>query len=155
MKKLLLSSVIVIAFIMYSLQQRTTSINMPVPVLSDAQSNTETVSPTISPGSNPPTDNIQINSQYRDGTYTGDTADAYYGNIQVTATIQNGKISDVRFLQYPNDRQNSIVINSQAMPLLKSEAIRAQNAKVDIISGATDTSQAFIESLSSALAQAH
>jgi len=37
---------------------------------------------------------------------------------------------------------------------LKSEAISAQNAQVDIVSGATDTSQAFINSLSSALTQA-
>lgn len=91
---------------------------------------------------------------YRDGTYTGSVADAYYGYIQVRAVIQQGKIADVAFLQYPNDRRTSIEINSQALPLLKVEAIQAQSAQVDIVSGATDSSIAFRESLASALAQA-
>lgn len=91
---------------------------------------------------------------YNDGTYTGSVADAYYGNIEVQAIIQNGKLADVTFLQYPNDRDTSRYINSQAMPLLKSEAIAAQSANVDIISGATDSSQAFQESLGVALTHA-
>lgn len=91
---------------------------------------------------------------YKDGTYTGNPVDAFYGNIQVAATIKDGKISDIQFLQYPNDRRNSIEINTQAIPILKSEAIQAQNTSVDIVSGATDTSRAFIESLKSVLAQA-
>lgn len=91
---------------------------------------------------------------YKDGQYTGNVADAYYGNIQVQATIQGGKISDVVFLDYPQDRRNSVRINTEAMPLLKSEAIQAQSAQVDIVSGATATSDAFRQSLASALAQA-
>jgi len=57
-------------------------------------------------------------------------------------------------LLYPNDRRESVDINSQAMPYLKQEAIQAQTAQVDGVSGATDTSQAFIQSLGSALKQA-
>ena len=91
---------------------------------------------------------------YTDGTFTGDVADAYYGNIQVQTTIQNGKIVDVQFLQYPNDRSRSVSISNRAMPILKSEAISAQSANVDIVSGATESSRAFIQSLGSALAQA-
>jgi uncharacterized protein with FMN-binding domain len=91
---------------------------------------------------------------YRNGTYTGSIADAYYGNIQVRAIITDGELSDIQFLQYPNDRKTSVYINSQAMPILKSEAISAQSANVDIVSGATDSSMAFQESLGSALAQA-
>lgn len=92
--------------------------------------------------------------QYKDGTYTGSVADAYYGNIQVQAVISGGKISDVIFLQYPNDNGTSRSINEQAMPYLKSEALAAQNTNVDIVSGASDSSQAFRESLASALQQA-
>lgn len=91
---------------------------------------------------------------YKDGTYTGSTEDVFYGNVQVRATINNGKITDVEFLQSPNDRQTSIMINAQAMPLLKQEAITAQSAQVDIVSGATDSSEGFIRSLGNALAQA-
>ncbi len=92
--------------------------------------------------------------KYRNGVYTGEVADAYYGNIQVQVTISQGKISDVQFLQYPNDNRTSRFINSQAMPMLKSEAIAAQNAQVDIVSGASASSQAFVQSLQSALAKA-
>lgn len=91
---------------------------------------------------------------YKDGQYTGSVADAYYGNVQVKAVISGGKIADVQFLDYPQDRGTSIRINFQAMPYLTSEAIQAQSVNVDTISGATETSRAFRESLDSALAQA-
>jgi uncharacterized protein with FMN-binding domain len=86
--------------------------------------------------------------------YTGSVADAYYGLVQVQATIKNGLITDVAFLSYPNDRSNSRYINGQAMPTLTQEAIQAQSANVDTVSGATATSGAFQESLVVALASA-
>jgi uncharacterized protein with FMN-binding domain len=89
--------------------------------------------------------------QYRDGQFTGPQADAFYGLVQVQAVIQNGQIADVKFLQYPSDRQTSRRINSIAMPYLTTEAVQAQSANVDIISGATLTSQAFAQSLQAAL----
>jgi uncharacterized protein with FMN-binding domain len=91
---------------------------------------------------------------YKDGEYAGPVADAYYGLVQVKAVIQAGKIADVQFLQYPNDRRTSIRINNIAMPYLITEALQAQSAQVDIISGATLTSEAFAESLQLALATA-
>lgn len=94
------------------------------------------------------------NVSYKNGTYTGSVADAYYGNVQIQTTVSAGKITDVTFLQYPSDRSTSRSINSQAMPYLKQEAIAAQSGQVNIISGATDTSNAFVQSLTSALSQA-
>lgn len=91
---------------------------------------------------------------YVDGSYTGSPADAYYGTVQVEVVVRNGQLADVQFLQYPNDRSNSVYINSQAMPLLTQEAIQVQSAQVDGVSGATFTSQAFVQSLASALTQA-
>jgi uncharacterized protein with FMN-binding domain len=91
---------------------------------------------------------------YKDGQYDGAAADAYYGFVQVRAIIQDGKLIDVQFLSYPSDRSHSVEINNYAMPILKSEAIKAQSVQVNIVSGATNTSRAFIESLSSALNQA-
>lgn len=92
--------------------------------------------------------------KYKDGTYTGSVEDASYGNLQVQAVITNGKLSDVVFLQYPNDNGTSTSINTQALPILKSEAIQAQSAQVDIVSGASDSSPAFTRSLAQALQQA-
>ena len=94
------------------------------------------------------------NALYKDGQYDGSIADAYYGNVQVRVIIQGGNLTDVQFLSYPNDRNQSIEINSYALPILKSEAIKVQSAQVDIVSGATNTSRAFINSLSPALSQA-
>lgn len=93
-------------------------------------------------------------SQYKDGTYTGSVADAYYGYVQVQVTITGGKITDVTFLQHPNDNDTSRYINSQAMPYLQQEAVQAQKAQVNTITGATDTSLAFIQSLTAALSHA-
>lgn len=116
---------------------------------------TPTPQPQPIPEPTPPPPQPAVNlGMYRDGEYTGTVADAYYGNIQVKAVIQSGRLADVQFLQYPNDRRTSIEINTQAMPYLKSEAIQAQNANVDIVSGATDTSLAFRQSLADALGQA-
>ncbi len=94
------------------------------------------------------------NSHYKDGTFTGSVADAYYGQVQVAVTINGGKVTNVKFLQYPNTHSTSVYINQQAMPYLKQEAIQSQNSNVQIISGATFTSQAFIQSLSNALSKA-
>ena len=90
-----------------------------------------------------------------DGSYTGSSADAYYGTVQVQAIVQGGKLVTVNFLQYPSDRRTSQYINGQAMPMLQTEAIQAQSANVSGVSGATDTSAAFVQSLGSALAQAN
>jgi uncharacterized protein with FMN-binding domain len=154
MKKFTLSVTVIIAFFLYSLlvhsQNQPDSAIIPVPASPQPQQ----PSPT-SAGQSPLGDATPLpKGKYKDGTYTGDPADAFYGTIQVQATISNGSITDVTFLQYPNDRRTSIEINSQAMPMLRSEAISAQNANVDIISGATDSSQAFRQSLTSALNQA-
>lgn len=97
----------------------------------------------------------QAASGYKDGTYQGQPIDAYYGLVQVQVHIQHGTISSVQFLQYPNDRRTSQQINSIAMPYLQQEAIQAQSANVDIISGATLTSEGFQMSLQSALQGAH
>ncbi len=115
-----------------------------------ARSSTMTSPMATTPASMP----MMNHGMYKNGSYTGSVADAYYGNIQVEVIIQSGKIADVVFLDYPQDRGTSIRINTQAMPLLKNEAIQAQNAQVDIVSGATATSEAFRESLVSALTQA-
>lgn len=100
------------------------------------------------------TTKIQQNSPYTDGKYTGTVSDAVYGNVQIQIAIVNGEITNIEFLQYPNDQETSRGINQQANPLLAQETIQAQSAAVDIISGATLTSQAYIQSLQSALKQA-
>ncbi|SRR6266568_1069328 len=145
MKKLVLSISVIVIFVLYAIFHNNSVTAVPVS-LSKNNSSSNTVS-TVNGTS-------AAQGAYKDGTYTGSLADAFYGTIQVKAVVQNGKLADVQFLQSPNDRDESIQINQQAMPILKQEAIQAQNANVDIVSGATDSSRAFIESLASALTQA-
>ena len=115
--------------------------------------------------SNPVATNLQTSStsatiltptqiKFKDGQYTGSSADAFYGMVQVQAIVSGGKLNDIKFLSYPKDNGSSLSRSNSALPQLKSEAIKAQSANVDAISGATETSAAFNESLSSALSQA-
>jgi uncharacterized protein with FMN-binding domain len=97
---------------------------------------------------------VGSNARYADGAYTGPVADAYYGPLQIQAMVQGGRLVGLKVLQYPSDRQTSVLINRQALPMLRDEAVSAQSAKVDIISGATLTSKAFIRSLDGALSKA-
>lgn len=112
---------------------------------------TQPPAPTAAPAAPPTQPPAVAQGQYRDGQFTGDVVNAFYGMVQVQAVIQSGKLADVQFLEYPNDRRTSIRINKIAMPYLTTEAIQVQSAEVDVISGATLTSEAFIESLQSAL----
>lgn len=105
-------------------------------------------SPMMQPSSAP------MVGRYKDGTYTGTVADATYGNIQVQITIQGGKITGINYLQSPDHPGHTTEVSNMALPLLKQEAITAQNSNVDIVSGATQTSQGFMVTLQSALDQA-
>ncbi len=91
---------------------------------------------------------------FSDGTYRGPVVDAYYGVVQVQAIIKHGRLDSVDVLRWPADRDTSVAINEHALPLLRDEAISAQSADVDIVSGATLLSDAFIELLGAALKQA-
>lgn len=93
--------------------------------------------------------------QYQDGTYTGDPARAdHWGSVQVAAVIKDGKLTDFKILDYPHSRSTSVRIAQIAIPYLMEEAVQSQSASIDLISGATPTSEAFIQSLQSALDQA-
>lgn len=168
MKKFALSAFVVLTFVAYAVHERfgdsdTANIVVPVTLTDNSLSAPATPSPTSTPMMNSQ-QNMMGNSSsmgmgmmhktFNDGEYTGQVADAFYGLVQVKTTIENDKITDVTFLKYPNDRRTSLYISQQAMPYLKQEAIQAQSAKVNIVSGATQTSRAFIESLQSALDQA-
>jgi len=86
---------------------------------------------------------------------TGPAVDTQYGPVQVRVTLQGGRIVDVAALQLPNDRSRSVEISNYAAPQLRDEVLRAQSAKIDVVSGATYTSQGYIQSLQAALDSAN
>jgi uncharacterized protein with FMN-binding domain len=88
-------------------------------------------------------------------TVNGTVAQTRWGPVQVQVTIENGKITDVKALQYPNGNGRDYEINSYALPQLHDEVIAAQSAHVDGVSGATVTSDGYTQSLQAALDSAH
>jgi uncharacterized protein with FMN-binding domain len=87
-------------------------------------------------------------------SFTGGTAQTRWGPVQVKVTITGGHLVDVVALQTPASHQRSVFINDQAVPMLRSEALQAQSANINTISGATYTSDGYAQSLQSALDQA-
>jgi uncharacterized protein with FMN-binding domain len=95
---------------------------------------------------------------------TGTAAQAdRWGYVQVTLTVRKTtitvgkkkkvtrKIVKVTVPQYPNHTDRSVYINQTALPYLIQETLHAQNANIQLISGASDSSYAFIQSLQAAL----
>lgn len=93
--------------------------------------------------------------QTADTTVTGPVIPTRYGDVQLQVTLSNGKITDVTPIELPNDRARSAYISSVAAPMLRQEALQAQSAQIDLLSGATYTSEAYAESLQAILDQNH
>lgn len=83
----------------------------------------------------------------------GPSVDMQWGPVQVTIIMTGKRITDVR-ASTPTERARSAYINYQAVPLLRQEVLQAQSANIDVISGATMTSEAYAQSLQAALAKA-
>jgi len=86
-------------------------------------------------------------------TVTGDVAQTRWGPVQVELTVKAGSVTEVRVLQYPTGNSTDEQINSYALPVLVQETLDAQSADIDMVSGATVTSDGYLQSLQSALDQ--
>jgi len=88
------------------------------------------------------------------GTFTGQAVATRYGVVQVQVSVSSGKVTNVQALELPGDRRLSAQISAYVGPILRDEALQAQNAQIDTITGASYTSEGYRESLQSALDQA-
>jgi len=88
------------------------------------------------------------------GTVTGTAADTRWGPVQVKVTLAAGKITAVDVVEQPNSNDRDQEINADAVPQLVQETLQAQNAQIDMVSGATYTSDGYVTSLQSALDKA-
>jgi len=84
------------------------------------------------------------------GTFTGPVAANPYGNVEVQITVVAGKITDVQALALPSGGHSGR-ISSFVAPILRTQALTAQSAAIDGVSGATYTSRAYAESLQGAI----
>jgi uncharacterized protein with FMN-binding domain len=90
-------------------------------------------------------------SSAKNGTFTGSVESTQFGDVQVSVTIADGKITDVAALKLTDRESRSVEISDNAAPLLRAEVISAQSANVSTIGGATYTSEGYLTSLQSAL----
>jgi uncharacterized protein with FMN-binding domain len=89
-----------------------------------------------------------------------------WGNLQVTIVVRKTttttgtkkkvtrRMTAVSVPTYPDHTDRSVFINQNALPILKSEALKAQSTNINLVSGATDTSYGFAQSLQAAILKA-
>jgi uncharacterized protein with FMN-binding domain len=90
-----------------------------------------------------------------DVTVNGKAEDTQYGPVQVRITVRGKRLVTVTAVVYPSSGGRDREISSFALPQLQQEAIAAQSARIDTVSGATFTSEGYRRSLQSALDAAH
>jgi uncharacterized protein with FMN-binding domain len=118
-----------------------------------SQSRSPNRSGSPAPGQNPPAaGNPPASSS---ATFTGGIADTQWGPVQVQITVQSGKVTQSRAVQYPQNNDRDAMINGYALPILDQEVVQQQSAAIDTVSGATVTSDGYLQSLQSAIDQAH
>lgn len=108
----------------------------------------------LAPTPAPAPDPTPVSKVAKDQTVTGATAQTRWGPVQVQITVKDGKIVDAVGLQYPNGDRRSQWISDQAIPWLVEETLQEQSANVQIIGGATYTSNGWRQSLASAMQKA-
>jgi uncharacterized protein with FMN-binding domain len=123
-----------------------TSTNKTSPAATTSGASTPPTSSSSNSSTAPPSSKIT--------TYTGSVAQTRWGPVQVKITVQGGKIAKVMVLQQPNGNPRDAEINSQALPILIDETVQAQSANIDMVSGATVTSDGYVRSLQAALDEA-
>jgi uncharacterized protein with FMN-binding domain len=88
-------------------------------------------------------------------SFTGAVAQTRWGPVQVQITVAGSKVSDVSVIEYPSGNGKDEEINSYALPILIDETKQSQSADIDMVSGATVTSEGYLQSLQSALDEAN
>ena len=105
---------------------------------------TKTTAPAYTP---PPTHTAPAKPS---GTFTGPQVDTNYGPVQVQITVSNGKITAAN-----GQDDGGSWVGENAIPQLNQEAVQAQSANIQGVSGATYTSEGYAQSLQQAIDAAH
>jgi uncharacterized protein with FMN-binding domain len=143
---------LVLLFSYHTSTDSSTVAGSPVVQLGAPSGTTSQSRPSNNSGSSVPAQNAPAAST---ATYTGGVADTQWGPVQVQITVQGGKVTQSRAVQYPQNNNRDAMINSYALPILDQEVVQQQSAGIDTVSGATVTSDGYLQSLQSAIDQAH
>ena len=104
--------------------------------------------PVTAPTTAPPTAPSQRSARR---TINGQAVDTVYGPVQLQVTFDGSQIVKITPLELPNGQSRDAEINSYAVPILTQEALQAQSARIDTVSGASYTSDGYAQSLQSAI----
>ncbi|MFE6054464.1 FMN-binding protein [Kitasatospora sp. NPDC056446] len=131
----------------------------PAPVIgsgsgSAASSDSGAAGGASSPAGSPPSAAATTAPSGATRKVSGDTVNTRYGPVQVEVTLSGKRITAVDVVKYPSSERRDREINTSALPVLNQEAISAQSAGIDVVSGATYTSDGYVRSLQSALDRA-
>lgn len=85
------------------------------------------------------------------GTVDGSVVQTEHGAVQVRLHVTDGTITRVDVLQAPSSSARSSQLTASATPALEAAVLAAQSADVDTVSGATATSEGYLQSLQAAL----
>lgn len=119
---------------------------------SGADPGSASAAPTTTPSATPSTGSSS--AAVADAVYTGAAAQTRYGPVQVEITVTGGKVTAAQAVDYPDNNGRDAEINARAIPTLNAEAVDAGSAAIDTVSGATYTSDGYLQSLQSALDEA-
>ena len=131
---------------LYGLGEQVTA--SPAAVSTSVPSSTPSTSTGSTPSSTP-----SASASSATTVITGDAVQTRYGAVQVKVTFSGSTITAVDTIQYPDRDGRDIEINNQALPILQQEVLASQSANIDTVSGATYTSEGYIQSVQSAIDQ--
>lgn len=154
MKRVLFAVSSTIAGLVMLLSFKTQSVTVTTPPAALGTPDTTGGEPSAEPSAAAPTTGTTPTTGTANGTITGDAADTRWGPVQVQITVAGGTVTAVTAVVYPQENQRDVQINQYAIPQLNQEATTAKSAQIDMVSGATVTSEGYLQSLQSALDKA-
>ncbi|MFC4021146.1 FMN-binding protein [Micromonospora sp. GCM10011542] len=147
-----LLATIAVVVLLFSYKTSTGSDNSPV---ADTGASTPAVETTPGAATKPGTSRGSVARSGSTTVADGPVVPTKRGNVQVQASISGGRITEITPVTVPSTNNRSREINKQAVPQLRTEALAAQSAHIDAVSGATLTSDGYTQSLQAALDGAH
>jgi len=155
MRKIVIAVMATISGLVALFSYHTSTESVAATAPQDTGSGTTQANPSTSTAAPSATPTASASTSGGNGTYTGDAVETRWGTVQVEITVKNGKLTSADAVQVPNGNPRDQQINAYAVPRLNSEAVAAQSASIDAVSGATVTSDGYLESLQSAIDSAH
>jgi uncharacterized protein with FMN-binding domain len=128
------------------------------PTTQASATRTHTAAPTKTPTQLPtkaPSRSAAPTTKAASATFLGSSVQTRYGPVQIKITYAAGRVTGVVAVQLPSGRSRDAEINNYAVPILERETLAAQSASINSVSGATYTSDGYVQSLQSALDAAH